>query len=378
MKGVESTGRVPNLQSARRISGFTHPYYRYPATTSPELIRDIVLGYSTPGELVLDPFMGGGTSIVESVAHGRQVIGLDLNPLAVLVARAKTTPLTGAQWKDLHDWAWRTDLFRPRVGASDDRTRNLPRRIALSFGSTLDQLHDLSDSSTRLLARCALLSLGRWSLESSRELPPPRVLRKELRGRVSLMEHGMNELLESARSYGVTKSQVAGSRRLICSSAEDAASALAGSYSGRVGLVVTSPPYPGVHVLYHRWQVEGRKETPAAYWIADRRDGAGPAFYTMGGRSERGEATYFSRLETVFTGLRPLLADDATVVQLVAFHNIEKQLPRFLSVMRRAGYQPHNGDGGGRLSRVVPNRRWYARDRDFNSSREFLLIHKPS
>ena len=34
-----------------------------------------------------------------------------------------------------------------------------------------------------------------------------------------------------------------------------------------IKLVLTSPPYPGVHVLYHRWQVQGRRETPAPFWI---------------------------------------------------------------------------------------------------------------
>jgi hypothetical protein len=38
-------------------------------------------------------------------------------------------------------------------------------------------------------------------------------------------------------------------------------------------LIVTSPPYPGVHVLYHRWHVDGRRETPAPYWIAGCNDG---------------------------------------------------------------------------------------------------------
>ena len=35
-------------------------------------------------------------------------------------------------------------------------------------------------------------------------------------------------------------------------------------------LVVTSPPYPGVHVLYHRWQVDGRKEAPLPFMIANK------------------------------------------------------------------------------------------------------------
>ena len=40
-------------------------------------------------------------------------------------------------------------------------------------------------------------------------------------------------------------------------------------------LVLTSPPYPGVYVNYHRWKLRGRREIPAPYWIAGREDGNG-------------------------------------------------------------------------------------------------------
>lgn len=40
-------------------------------------------------------------------------------------------------------------------------------------------------------------------------------------------------------------------------------------------LVATSPPYPGVHILYHRWQVDGRKEAPLPFVIANMLDGCG-------------------------------------------------------------------------------------------------------
>jgi hypothetical protein len=39
-----------------------------------------------------------------------------------------------------------------------------------------------------------------------------------------------------------------------------------------------SPPYPGVHVLYHRWQVDGQKEAPLPFMIANRLDGAGSSY----------------------------------------------------------------------------------------------------
>ena len=53
-------------------------------------------------------------------------------------------------------------------------------------------------------------------------------------------------------------------------------------------LVLTSPPYPGVHVLYHRWQVDGRKEAPLPFMIANKLDGAGLSYYTMGDRKYPG------------------------------------------------------------------------------------------
>ena len=58
-------------------------------------------------------------------------------------------------------------------------------------------------------------------------------------------------------------------------------------------LVLTSPPYPGVHVLYHRWQVDGRKEAPLPFMIANKLDGAGGSYYTMGDRKYPQLKTYF-------------------------------------------------------------------------------------
>lgn len=79
--------------SAKRVGGLTHNIYRYPARFSPEFVRAALESFTEPGDLVLDPFMGGGTSAVEALVGGRRFLGFDLNPLSVLLTRAKTTPL---------------------------------------------------------------------------------------------------------------------------------------------------------------------------------------------------------------------------------------------------------------------------------------------
>jgi hypothetical protein len=89
---------LTEFHTSRYIGGLTHGFYRYPATTSPDVARELLLSHTDADDLVLDPFMGGGTTIVESRAHGRRAVGCDLNSLAVFVTRAKTTPLTEGEW----------------------------------------------------------------------------------------------------------------------------------------------------------------------------------------------------------------------------------------------------------------------------------------
>jgi DNA modification methylase len=46
-----------------------------------------------PGQVVLDPMMGSGTTVLEAALLGRRAIGVDVDPLAVQLCRVKTTPL---------------------------------------------------------------------------------------------------------------------------------------------------------------------------------------------------------------------------------------------------------------------------------------------
>ena len=77
-----------------KVQGYTHDFYKYPARFSPSFVRFMLDSLTEPGDYVLDPFMGGGTTIVEAAASGRHAIGSDLNELAQFVTRVKTTPLS--------------------------------------------------------------------------------------------------------------------------------------------------------------------------------------------------------------------------------------------------------------------------------------------
>lgn len=372
------------LQFSGYTSGLTHHFYHYPARFSPEFARTVIQELSRPSDWVFDPFMGGGTSIIEGLALGRAMLGVDINALAHFVAAVRTTPLSQADEEQLLNWAQRVSRFFDPAAFDwrhEPSVPNLPRPIETVLAGALVFARDLPFPRQRAFARCALLRLGQWALEA-RDLSPMRrrSLAQELPRLVRLMLAGLRQFVEQCRRAGLTKDQITTHRLLLNRGTvgvheEEPLKPL----RGRIRLVLTSPPYPAVHVLYHRWQVRGRKETPAPYWIADVPDGCGASFYTFGSRTPTGLENYFRALTAAFSSIRSLLAPNALVVQLVAFADSASHLPRYLRAMTNAGYVETRplGDQSSRLRRRVPNRRWYAKlQGESSAASELLLLHR--
>src|SRR5690606_18663282 len=72
----------------------TRPYAEaHFATYPPDLIRPCVLAATRPGDTVLDPFNGSGTTGQAALEHGRDYIGIDLNTEYLELARRRLAPL---------------------------------------------------------------------------------------------------------------------------------------------------------------------------------------------------------------------------------------------------------------------------------------------
>ena len=72
---------------------YTHCYHTYPAMMIPQIARKLLKEYTPnfPVKLVLDPYMGSGTTLVESAILGIDSIGFDINPLARFIGDVKVT-----------------------------------------------------------------------------------------------------------------------------------------------------------------------------------------------------------------------------------------------------------------------------------------------
>lgn len=74
----------------------------YRGNWAPQIPRNIILKYSDRGDLILDPFIGSGTTAIEAKLLGRKCVGLDINPEAIKLAKERTNfPLSGSPEPEL-------------------------------------------------------------------------------------------------------------------------------------------------------------------------------------------------------------------------------------------------------------------------------------
>lgn len=366
----------------RPVEGLTHNFYRYPARFSPQFAAEAIRCFSVPGDKVLDPYMGGATTVIEAMIAGRKAIGSDINQLAVFVAKTKVTLLTPSEVAALTIWAKsivsniRCNSVLLGVHKQPPKNMELPkvrwlRKLIALLLETIDQ--NLPTSTSKRFARCALLNVGQWALNGKKRIPSAY----EFRERVTINTLDMLASIEALREQKHLAEFELYEPILRENDSETIHKDSKINSEGLVDLVVTSPPYPGIHMLYHRWQVDGRKETDAPYWITGCRDGAGAAFYNFADRRLAAEDRYFIKAERNAHSIRQVMRKGAIFVQMIAFSNPETQLKRYLQSMENSGFSEVEHSKRQRIWRDVPGRKWHANFKgSLSSSKEVVLIHE--
>lgn len=294
-----------------------HSICPYFAMFPEAFVRRNVQAWSRPGDLICDPFMGRGTTVLESLLNGRKAIGCDTNPVAYCVSRAKASP------PSLEDVVAR---LRKLESSSRFSTSSHPGRpddefFALCFHeSTLRQLLFLRkrlrwrDNDTDCFI--AALTLGCLHGESHRtELclsnRMPRTISTKPAYSVRWWKaHGclpprrdVFTVLRTLARYRYESPLPLLKGRVVEGDARRAATLLR-AYRERVRLMVTSPPYLDI-TDYHEDQwlrlwFLGGPATPIARQGRDDR--------------HRGIAAYWKFIAEAWQGVVPLLQDNAQVV----------------------------------------------------------------
>ncbi|MDB5308985.1 MAG: hypothetical protein JWO38_3187 [Gemmataceae bacterium] len=243
-----------------------HGFHTYPARMHPETAARLVRAFVPAGGRVLDPFCGSGTVLVEALILGRTPIGVDLNPLAVRLARCKSRPRAGTELEYL--------VAQARVCAAhaDERrkakagaTRRFPPEdvdlfephVLLELDSLRAKLGTMRDDPAQadlsLVLSALLVKLSRKRGDTSEKVAP----RRTAPGYAAKIFVQKTEDL--ARRLAALDGLLPSPRPRPAFVGQDDATELKTLPPGRVDAIVTSPPYAGTydyvahHALRLRW-----------------------------------------------------------------------------------------------------------------------------
>lgn len=242
-----------------------HGFHTYPARLHPETASRLIATLTRPRDIVLDPFCGSGTVVVEARRAGRRGIGVDANPLACELTRLKVRGLVDEEGEALLQAAERvaehaTERRKARRGAT---RRYPPEDVELFEAHVLLELDGLRDgiahepSSERRRQLLLVLSsmLGKFSRKPADTTEEQAVRRIGAGYTSKFFVKRTFELVERMTAFTRTLPERAAAVRVI----DGDARRLDGVETKSVTLALTSPPYPGVydylqhHAVRLRW-----------------------------------------------------------------------------------------------------------------------------
>src|ERR1700724_3237485 len=168
---------VAAARDAAPVRGLTHGFYKYPARFSPVFAGAAIKAFTQPGDLVLDPHVGGGTTLVEAIAAGREAVGVDISTLAEFVTGIKCTVFSGAELDTLERWAGRVaaavDIHKSSTALSDYRELGYYKhldhpsrwRLRKAIEQSLASAIKLGAPRLESFGRCVVLRTAQWALD---------------------------------------------------------------------------------------------------------------------------------------------------------------------------------------------------------------------
>lgn len=301
-----------------------HAMCPYFAMFPEDFVSKHLLAFTRPGDLVLDPFCGRGTTILEALLNNRRALGTDINPVAACVsgAKAEVPELTAVQKRltqlqnlcddtcivlpksEFFQYCYEEETLREICVLRKHlkwKSRPVDRFIAavalgVLHGESHKSLNYLSNRMPRTISTKPEYSIRWWR---DRSLIPER--------------RPVFEVLARMSKYRLSDRNPGRGARVILADARDAGAEFI-DYEGEVRLMITSPPYLDMtdysEDQWLRLWFLGGKEYPVRRLSRDDR--------------YRAKDNYWQFLTEAWTGCAKLLRKDAVVVIRIGGRKLSK------------------------------------------------------
>jgi len=245
---------------------YTHLLHHYPAKMLNQIPLVLLPIYAKEGDTILDCFSGSGTSLMQARLYGMNAVGIDVNPLAVLISRVKATTLNSNKLKErveiLYDKLDKTEVCEKDVPEFPNRDFWFEKEVQYDLARILKNIKEVKNRKYREFLLVCFSSIIRKVSNADPEIVPPVKSRK------------MRELIQKGRkidTLGIFKEAVSLNLKRVSNFCRDCVKTTTLSVKRgnakrlrlngeSIDLVITSPPYISAQKYARSTQLE-------MYWL---------------------------------------------------------------------------------------------------------------
>ena len=273
-----------------------HPY---PAKFIAELPRALLDALPLPaGTAVLDPFCGGGTTLVECQRRGWPSVGIDLNPIACLMARVKTAPrplgLKDTAASVVERAQRSLDVTIPALPNLDHWFDRPVQHALAALTEAVDTVPAASHDALRLALSSIVVRVSRQESDTRYAAIEKNVTGSNVSALFRRAAFRVDDVL-AERDYHLSPAEVFEADTLTFDPSR---------ISSQIGMIITSPPYPNAYEywLYHKYRMYWLGFDPLA--VKAREIGARAHFFK---RNHHTEDDFARQMARTFDLIRTVL-----------------------------------------------------------------------
>lgn len=349
-------------------SSILHSIHPYPAKFIPELPQEILTKLSIPEDsIVFDPFCGSGVTLAVAQKLGISSIGVDLNPIACLISRVKTSSFSFDIYSEsiriIDKCQKKIDIVKvPEIKNLDHWfKKDIQRQISI----LVEEINKIDNSDLRDVFNFCL-SANLVKLSNQESDTRYAAVEKDICG-----DDVFSSFLQTAKRLGKAKleqpinseSRVINKNSLLLDSTD---------LTQKIGITVTSPPYPNAYEywLYHKYRMRWLGYDAEKVKVDEI--GARPHYFK---KDHQTAADFIFQMETLFQFLYDNSKNRAYSVFIIGRSKIHGEIINNEEIIKDAGIKS-GFDYITTITRTVKSSRKSFNLAHARIKEEYIVIHQ--